>query len=72
MPGGDFPEQSLGEGPSHGLAPTLGRGRGRKGHPGPSVQIPPPPSGKDGRLSYFKRLLQAYSVTCFEKNCFKI
>lgn len=30
------------------------------------------PGGNEGRLSYFKGFLQAYSVTCFIKNCFKI
>lgn len=53
---------SVGEGLSRGLV------QGQEGSPcalGPN-------RGNEGRLSYFKGFLQAYSVTCFKKNCFKI
>lgn len=57
---------SVGEGLSRGLVEA--QSRGRKSHPVPWVQT----GGNEGRLSYFKGFLQAYSVTCFKKNCFKI
>lgn len=38
----------------------------------PSARVTASPSQNDDRLSYFKHLLQASSVTSFTKNCFTI